>query len=395
MGEQAIDLSRLRHRLPAPNPASVALRRVSSSDEVDSLLSRNPVVAIGVSGGKDSASVATATVRYLDEIGHTGPRVLIHADLGRVEWRDSLPSCERLASKLGLELIVVRRQDVDLLARWQKRWASNLRRYIALECVTLIVPWSTPSLRFCTSEYKTNKIASELKKRFPNQEIVNVTGIRREESRNRAKMPVWALDKKLTRKGLIGLTWNPIIEWKLDDVLQEISDAGLDLHQAYVDYGLSRASCMFCIMSSLADLIAAAAAGESHELYVQMVELEAESGFAFQGSRWLADIAPHLLSHDLLDRVQQAKQGAQVRAELEKLIPKHLHYNQKGWPDVLPTVAEAELLATVRRGVASTVGVDIEYTTGEQVLARYLELMKGQPAAAANDDVGECDAIAA
>ncbi|MFX7816633.1 hypothetical protein ABTK28_22015, partial [Acinetobacter baumannii] len=80
---------------------------------------------LATSGGKDSAAVATATVRYLDEIGHTGPRVLIHADLGRVEWRDSLPSCERLAAKLGLELIVVRRQDVDLLARWQRRWTSN------------------------------------------------------------------------------------------------------------------------------------------------------------------------------------------------------------------------------------------------------------------------------
>lgn len=394
MGDQAIDLSRLRLRLPPPNPASVLLRRVSSSDAVDELLSRNAVIAIGVSGGKDSASVATATVRYLDEIGHTGPRVLIHADLGRVEWRDSLPSCERLAAKLGLELIVVRREDVDLLARWQRRWASNLRRYATLECVTLILPWSTPKLRFCTSEYKNNRIASELKKRFPGHEIVNVTGIRREESSNRAKMPIWALDKKLTRKGLTGLTWNPIIEWKLDEVLQEISDAGLDLHQAYVDYGLSRASCMFCIMSSLADLMAAAAAGESHELYVQMVELEAQSGFAFQGSRWLADIAPHLLSDDLLDRVQRAKQGAQVRVELEKLIPDHLHYNKKGWPDVMPTPAEAELLATVRRGVAATVGVDINFTTGEQVLARYRELMNDQPVAA-NDDDGGCEALAA
>lgn len=394
MGEQAIDLSQLRLRLPPPNPDSVASRRVSSSDEIDALLSREAVCALATSGGKDSAAVATATVRYLDEIGHTGPRVLIHADLGRVEWRDSLPSCERLAAKLGLELIVVRRQDVDLLARWQRRWTSNLRRYAALECVTLILPWSTPSLRFCTSEYKTNKLASELKKRFPDREIVNVTGIRREESRNRAKMPVWALDKKLTRKGLMGMTWNPIIEWQLDEVLQEISDAGLDLHQAYVDYGLSRASCMYCVMSSLADLVAAAAAGESHELYVQMVELEAASGFAFQGNRWLADIAPHLLSDDLLERVARAKQGAQVRVELEKLIPKHLHYNRKGWPDVMPTSAEAELLATVRRGVAATVGVDIEFTTGEQVLARYRELMNDQPVAA-NDDEGECEALAA
>ena len=37
---------------------------------------------------------------HLDRIGHTGPRLLIHADLGSVEWRDSLPTCERLAARL-------------------------------------------------------------------------------------------------------------------------------------------------------------------------------------------------------------------------------------------------------------------------------------------------------
>jgi hypothetical protein len=51
-----------------------------------------------------------ALIPYLDAIGHHGPRVLIHSDLGQVEWKDSLPTCERLAARLGLELIVVRRQ---------------------------------------------------------------------------------------------------------------------------------------------------------------------------------------------------------------------------------------------------------------------------------------------
>src|SRR5581483_2926625 len=98
---------------------------------------------------------------------HRGPRVLIHSDLGRVEWGDSLPQCERLAAHLGLELIVVRRQAGGLMERWQTRWANNVARCAALECVKLILPWSTASMRFCTSELKTAIICRELVQRFP------------------------------------------------------------------------------------------------------------------------------------------------------------------------------------------------------------------------------------
>ena len=74
---------------------------VAVTPEIERLLSANCVVAVGVSGGKDSDACAIATDRHLNNMGHTGPRVLVHADLGRVEWRDSLPSCERLAERLG------------------------------------------------------------------------------------------------------------------------------------------------------------------------------------------------------------------------------------------------------------------------------------------------------
>lgn len=371
---QTIDISRLHLRLPTPNQFAMASRRVATTHDVDSLLNRNAVVAVGVSGGKDSVAVALAVARHLDDIGHTGPRLLIHSDLGRVEWKDSLPACERLAALLGWQLVVVRRTAGDMLARWEGRWAANVRRYTELECVKLILPWSTPSMRFCTSELKTAIITSALRKRFPGQDILNVTGIRRQESDNRAKMPVAAPMTALTRKDSTGYSWNAIIEWPIEDVLQEISDAGLELHEAYTKYGTSRVSCAFCIMSAIADLEAAASCEDNHPLYVQMVELEAVSGFGFQGNRWLADVAPHLLSPELLARVESAKAGAKRRVELESLLPKHLHY-VKGWPTGLPTVDEAALIAQVRRGVADVLGLEVKYTTGAEVLARYAELL--------------------
>ncbi len=73
-------------------PNSVAI-----TPEVAELLSKNAVVAVGVSGGKDSDACAIAVDRYLNAIDHTGPRCLIHAGLGMVEWGSSLSGCQRQA----------------------------------------------------------------------------------------------------------------------------------------------------------------------------------------------------------------------------------------------------------------------------------------------------------
>lgn len=134
----------------------------------------------------------------------------------------------------------MRRQTGDMLARWQKRWENNVTRYKELSCVRLILPWSTPSMRFCTSELKTAVITSALKKRYPNHDIVNVTGVRRQESSARSKMPVSAPLAALTRRNKQGVTWNAIIEWPVEDVFSEIAEAGLALHEAYTRYGASR-----------------------------------------------------------------------------------------------------------------------------------------------------------
>ena len=141
---QTIDLSSLRTARPSFHPARA--RDVALAPEVSALLASDAVVAIGVSGGKDSVACALAVARHLDAIGHNGPRILVHSDLGRVEWKDSGPACERLAAHLGWELLTVRRQAGDMLARWEKRWSNNVERYRDLSCVRLILPWSTPSM---------------------------------------------------------------------------------------------------------------------------------------------------------------------------------------------------------------------------------------------------------
>jgi 3'-phosphoadenosine 5'-phosphosulfate sulfotransferase (PAPS reductase)/FAD synthetase len=350
---------------------------ISITPEIEELLRANAPVAVGVSGGKDSQAAAIAVAHHLNTIGHTGPRILIHSDLGRVEWKASLHICEVLAAHLGWELITVRRAAGDLMDRWLTRWANNVERYADLSCVKLILPWSTPSMRFCTSELKTAVIASALRKRWPNGPIISAAGIRAEESPARSKMPVSAPHSKLTRANSPGISWHPIIGWRLPQVLKAIEQAGIDLHPAYTSHGASRVSCCFCIMSSAADLLAAAGAAENADLYREMVKLELDSTFAFQGTRWLADVAPHLLPDDERARIPGAKLRAGRRVAAEACIPPELLY-VKGWPTFVPDIKQAALIAAVRRDVASAVGLQIGFTDAGSVQARYQDLFNAR-----------------
>ena len=346
------------------------IHAVSTTREIDDLLAQGATVAIGVSGGKDSQAAATVTFEYLDHVGHRGPRLLIHADLGSVEWSDSLPICERLSTQLGAELVVVRRKQGGLMDRWESRWRSNVARYENLSTVTLVPCWSTPAMRFCTSELKTSKIHAELKRRFARLPIISVTGVRREESAQRARAEI--MDHK---PGERIWTWRPILDWSEEEVFESLDAWGIDLHPAYRAFGLSRVSCRFCIMSSLSDLIMAAGQPETHDLYRQMVGLESRSTFAFQGARWLGDIAPHLLQPDMRDRLAAAKDKAVRRRAAEQRLTKPMLY-VKGWPTRMLSDGEADLLADVRRQVSTMLGLRPRYLDRASIHARYAELLE-------------------
>lgn len=345
-------------------PAAIAIDAT-----VDALLSENAPVAIGVSGGKDSQAAALATFRHLDSIGHTGPRILVHADLGSVEWKDSLRICEELANHLQCDLVLVRRKAGGLMERWESRWLSSQTRYETLSTVTLVPCWSTPAMRFCTSEQKTHVIMADLKRRFPGQKIVNVTGVRREESATRARMAVADGDAK----GQVW-TWRPIIDLTVDEVFAMIDASGLHPHPAYRVFGMTRVSCRWCIMSSMPDMIAATKQAEGHDLYRQMVTLEIDSGFAFQGSRWLGDVAPHILTTNQREGLQLAKQKAVLRKGIESAITKPMLY-VKGWPTRMLTDDEADILAGVRREVTGLYGFEPRFLDRDSIHARYAELI--------------------
>jgi 3'-phosphoadenosine 5'-phosphosulfate sulfotransferase (PAPS reductase)/FAD synthetase len=349
---------------------------VASTDVVDAMLRAGSPVAIGVSGGKDSTAAAFATLAYLEAFGHHGPRMLIHSDLGVTEWPESIEWCRKLAERVGLEVVVVRRAKGDMMDRWEQRWSDNVARYANLSCVQLILPWSTPGMRFCTSELKVAPICAELVRRFPGQRILSVTGIRRQESAGRANAPIAKPNPKLTSvtRDTIGLDWHPIADWTLDDVLSLHGTTGFPLHPAYTRWGVGRVSCMNCILQNDADADAVAKYPGSHALHRRIAALEIASTFAFQGDRWRADVAPGLLDDAMREGLRVAKGRAVSRRAAESRIPKHLLY-EKGWPKCVPTMDEAMLLASVRCTVACTLGLAIKYDDACSIIRRYEELM--------------------
>ena len=139
-------------------------------DRILAALAANAWFVFSLSGGKDRTSASYAAMAMLDAHHHPRDRrIAIHADLGRAEWKSTPATVEAIAARLGLPLIVVRRDAGDMVARWEQRFRNACRRYEDLETYWLIGPWSQANKRFCTSELKVQVIGRELARRFRGQ----------------------------------------------------------------------------------------------------------------------------------------------------------------------------------------------------------------------------------
>src|SRR3546814_20990830 len=66
---------------------------------------------------------AHAASNILDQLGHDrSRRILIHADLGRAEWRSTPSTVIRQEAEIGLPIITVRRTAGDMVPRWEQRY---------------------------------------------------------------------------------------------------------------------------------------------------------------------------------------------------------------------------------------------------------------------------------
>ena len=307
-------------------------RNVKVPEPIRAALEDGAALAISVSGGKDSMAMATALVALVDREGWPGEVYAIHADLGRMEWGgyesedhwlSTLGHVRAQAERLGLPLVVVRREDRDLLGHMQARRErlEEQNRHIPF--------WPSAASRYCTSDMKRAVIDKYLRR---HDFLVCAMGIRSDESARRAKSKPCDIRQQITSQAKcyggidtvgalltarqegrrVALDWNPILEWSEDDVWQAVGHSlpelrarrslwregrkavaldGWIAHPAYV-LGNERLSCALCILGSPADL--ENGAQHNPKLFAELVEMERESGFTFQQRFSLVELAEKL-----------------------------------------------------------------------------------------------------
>src|SRR5690349_4209172 len=95
------------------------------------------VIEISSSAGKDSQAMTFYVASLLQERGLLSRGVVVHADLGRVEWPGTPALAELHAKLAGLRFVKVKRPQGDLLAHVEK-----------------LGKWPMPTQRFCTADHK-------------------------------------------------------------------------------------------------------------------------------------------------------------------------------------------------------------------------------------------------
>ncbi len=237
-------------------------------------------IIINSSGGKDSQAMLDFVVQRARVLGISMDRlVVVHADLGRVEWTGTAELAERQAEAYGLRFIKVSRPQGDLLDQIRDRGM-----------------FPSSAARYCTSDQKrgqVRKVMTQLTREIQAENggqqvrLLNCMGLRSQESPARAKKESFKFDAPASNGKRHVDEWLPIKDWTTDFVWQRIKASGVESHPAY-EWGMPRLSCCFCVLASKAALVRAAQLNP--ELAWEYALVEEEIGHSFQNGRSMLDI---------------------------------------------------------------------------------------------------------
>jgi 3'-phosphoadenosine 5'-phosphosulfate sulfotransferase (PAPS reductase)/FAD synthetase len=242
------------------------------------------VILVNSSAGKDSQAMLDYVAGIAKLAGVEDRVVVVHADLGRVEWQGTKALAKRQADHYGYRFEVVKRPQGDLLDH-----AASRGR------------WPSPAQRYCTSDHKRGQVqkiitslSREVRKakgKGASVRILNCLGLRAQESPNRAKMPAFQRDERAGCSWRTVDKWLPIHDWSEDAVWDRIERSGVPHHPAY-DLGMPRLSCVFCIFAPKRALLLAGK--HNPALLAEYVKVEEEIGHTFKANLSLAEIQAEL-----------------------------------------------------------------------------------------------------
>ena len=230
--------------------------------EVRRLIDQGFLFVVNHSGGKDSQAMYARLTPMIP-----APQlIVVHAILHEVDW-PGIPEHIEATVSHPVSYVAAAKSLLDMAAQRGM--------------------FPSPTQRQCTSDLKRGPIETFIRrylKQHPEFQgrVVSCMGFRAEESPARAKLQTLVKNERNSRAGRTWYDWLPIHHLTMQEVFAEIQAAGQQPHWAY-QAGMTRLSCVFCIMASTQDLRTAAQL--KPDLYRRYAELEQRLGFTLSMSR--------------------------------------------------------------------------------------------------------------
>lgn len=296
-------------------------------------------IVVSSSGGKDSQCMLDLVCERAEAQGCLSRVVVVHADLGRVEWQGTREIAQAQAEVYGVRFMVVWRKQGDLLEHvvQNQYWPKPDTRYCtsdhkrdqifkaftelsaeALEqkkqgdLLTQVEErgmWPAPKQRYCTSDQKRAQVhrvytalAAKTKlepapkgKKRPPVRILSCQGMRAQESPGRAKLPPLRVDPRASNGKREVTNWLPLHQWSEAQVWERLRACRSKehIHYAY-NLGMKRVSCCFCIFSDKASLVLAAR--HNPDLCGEYVRVEEKINHKFRMDLSMAEVQRIALS---------------------------------------------------------------------------------------------------
>jgi 3'-phosphoadenosine 5'-phosphosulfate sulfotransferase (PAPS reductase)/FAD synthetase len=262
------------------------------------------VILFSSSAGKDSQAALDLLVEHAKTAGVLHRIVVVHADLGEMEWSGTRDLAEEHAQHYGLRFETV------------SRYTKFGHAQTLLEQIEARGRFPDSKRRYCTSDHKRGPIrtlmtflAGEVREEGLTGRpvrILSVMGMRAEESPDRALKKPFRHDEGKTcpcpscqgrdrsdrRNGASNTRrhvdeWLPVHSWSVLDIWDRVTRAGTRSHWAY-EAGLPRLSCCFCVLAPRNALVLAARLNPP--LAAEYAAVEERIGHSFKLDLSMAEI---------------------------------------------------------------------------------------------------------